>query len=60
MKIEKGKIYKVEEDLFPLYRKGDLFRVIRINTNPYLMPVTAVRLKDGKVYGFHGEEFEVW
>lgn len=58
MKQEKNKIVKIKESLEPLYRKGDLFRIIKINTDKDLVPVVAVRLKDNVVYGFEGDEFE--
>lgn len=42
----------------PLFRKGDKFRIIKINDDPNLMPIEAVRLKDGEIYGFEEGELE--
>lgn len=52
------KLFRAKENFEPLYNKGDLFKLIRINTDPDLMELECVRLKDGKIYGFDRNELE--
>jgi len=52
------KIMKTKEDFDPLYRKGDLFKIVKINDDPNLVKIEAMRLKDGQVYGFDESELE--
>lgn len=42
----------------PLYREGDMFVILEITNEKWLMPITAKRLKNGRVYGFHKDELE--
>lgn len=42
----------------PLFRKGDKFKIIKINDDPNLMPIEAIRLKDRQIYGFEEGELE--
>jgi len=51
-----NKIFKATEDFYPLYRKGDIFKIIKVNNNPNLMDIMAVRIKDRKVYYFDKKE----
>lgn len=51
-------IVKAKEDYHPLYRKGDKFKIIKINKNPELMPIESMRIKDGEIYGFFDDELE--
>jgi hypothetical protein len=55
--VEKMK-YKAKESFSPLYRKGDIFIIIKRNTDKNLTPIEARRLKDGNVYGFREGELE--
>jgi len=50
--------YKAKESFSPLYRKGDIFIIIKRNTDKNLTPIEARRLKDGNVYGFREGELE--
>ena len=50
------KIQKVKHSTHPLYHQGDLFRVVRNNSDTNRMPIEAERLKDGCVYGFEEGE----
>ena len=52
------KLFRAKETFEPLYHKGDLFKIIRVNTNPDLMELEGIRLKDGKIYGFEKSELE--
>lgn len=54
--MKTGEIFTIKESFFPLYRKGDKFKIIKINNNPDLMPVEAVDLRSRVVYGFTEEE----
>lgn len=56
MKI--GKKFKVKETIKGLYRKGDIFEIVKINDDPDLMTIEAMRLKDGETYGFEEEDTE--
>ena len=56
MKI--GYVLKTKEDFKPLFRKGDLFRIVKINEDENLMPIEAIRLKDREVYGFEVGELK--
>ena len=47
-----------KEDCMPLFRKGDRFVIIKRNSNPQLMPLEAMKLKDHRVYGFYEGELE--
>jgi len=49
---------KAKKDFIPLYRKGDKFKIIKKNKETELMPIEAMRLKDGQVYGFEEGELE--
>ncbi len=51
-------LFRAKETFEPRYNKGDLFKIIKINTNPNLMELECVRLKDGEVYGFEKNELE--
>lgn len=51
-------IFEAKEDYFPLYRKGDKFIIVKINKNPDLMPIEALRLKNKKIYGFEEDELK--
>lgn len=53
-----NQVVKTKEDFMPLYRKGEKFKVIRINKDENLMPVEAVSFKTGEIYGFEEKEFE--
>ena len=50
------KKFKAKEDYFPLYRKGDEFIIVKVNKDPDLMPIEAMRLKNKAIYGFEKEE----
>ena len=52
------KLFRAKETFEPLYYKGDLFKIIKVNTNHDLMELECVRLKDGKIYGFEKNEIE--
>lgn len=56
--MKKGDIVKVKEGEPPLYLKGDKFKILRINENPDLMPIVAMRFKDKELYGFEEDELE--
>lgn len=58
MKLVKGKIVRVKDELYPLYKKRDKFKIIKINKNKYLTPIEAIHLKSRKVYGFYRDELE--
>ena len=49
---------RTKEEFKPLYRKGDRFKIIKINQDEGLTPIEAFRLKDGKCYGFELNELE--
>jgi len=36
----------------PLFYEGDKFKIVKINTDQDLMPIEAVKIKSGRVYGF--------
>ena len=44
------KLFRAKETFEPLYYEGDLFKIIKVNTNPDLMELECIRLKDGKIY----------
>ena len=52
------KLFRAKETFEPIYYKGDLFKIIKVNTNPDLMELECVRLKDGEIYGFRKDELE--
>jgi len=54
--MEKIKIAK--ETMHPLYQKGDKFEIIKLNSDPDLVPIIAKRLKTGDMYGFYEGELE--
>ena len=56
--MKKGQIVKSIEDFRPLFRKGDLFKIIKINKDPALMNVEALHLRDKQIYGFDTWELE--
>ena len=56
MKI--GQIKKTKYSFFPLYKEGDSFKIVQLNTNVNLMPVEAMRLRDKKIYGFEDGELK--
>ena len=58
-KLEKGTIFISKEGFYPLYQKGDQFKVVRINRKSHLVPIEARRLKTGKIYGFYKEEIDI-
>ena len=53
-----GEIKKVNHDFESLYRKGDKFKIIRLNKDEDLMPIEAMRLKNRQIYGFEENELE--
>jgi len=54
--MKEKQIVKAKEDYYPLYRRGDKFKIIIINKNPDLMPIEALHLRKNKIYGFFKEE----
>lgn len=56
MKI--NKIFKAKESFYPLYKKGDKFKIIKLNNDPDLTPIEALHLKSKEVYGFVESELE--
>jgi len=56
--MKKGDIMKVKEGEPPLYLKRDKFKILKINENPDLMPIVAMRLKDKETFGFEEDELE--
>lgn len=54
-----GNKFKVDHDYMPLYKKGDLFKIIKINEDPDLMRVEAVNLRNNQVLGFSEEEVTI-
>lgn len=56
MKI--GQIKKTKDEFFPLYKEGDSFKIVQLNTNVNLMPIEAMRIKDKRTYGFWEGELE--
>ena len=54
MKI--GQIKIAKESFSPLYMKGDKFKIIKLNTDYNLKPIEALRIKDGRIYGFEEGE----
>jgi hypothetical protein len=56
--VKINQIVIVKEGLFSLYRKGDKFKIIKINDEPDLMPIEALHLRTKEIYGFVEEEFE--
>ena len=56
MKFEKGDIFIAKEEFIPLYRKGDRFRIVKINRDKGLLPIEALHLRTGNVYGFYRDE----
>lgn len=53
------KIYISKIDCEPLFRKGDKFIIMNINTNPNLMEIEAMKLKSKRIYGFNEGELEL-
>jgi hypothetical protein len=53
-----GQIVTAKEDYSPLYKKGDKFRIVKINKDSNLTQIEAMRLKDKNVYGFDKNELE--
>ena len=56
MKVEKGFIFIAKEGFEPLYRKGDKFKIIKFNKDKDLLPIEALHLRTGNVYGFYRDE----
>lgn len=56
MKI--GQIKKAKESFVPLYFKGDEFKIVKLNKDVNLVPVEAMRIKGGIIYGFGEDELE--
>jgi len=52
------KMLKAKESFKPLYSKGDLFKIVKRNTDPELVAIEAMRMKDGWIYGFEEGELE--
>lgn len=48
----KGEIVKTKSEFKPLFKKGEKFKIIRMNFEDGLMPVEAKSLRTGEVYGF--------
>jgi len=57
MEFKVGQIVKTKKDFMPLFRKGEKFKIIRINTDERLMPIEALSLFSKEIYGFEKEEF---
>lgn len=52
------KIKKAKQSFYPLFRKGDEFKIVGENNSSFLMPIEAMHLKSGEVYGFEEWELE--
>jgi len=51
-------ILKTKQEFEPLYIKGERFKIIKTNHDKQLMPIEAVSLRTGFVYGFELGELE--
>ena len=54
--MREGQIVKSKEDYRPLYKKGDKFKIIKLNTGENLMPIEALHLRTKEIYGFNRNE----
>ena len=50
--------YRAKEGCEPLYRKNDIFVIVKRNSEDGIAPIEAMRLKDKKIYGFDEDELE--
>lgn len=57
MSLKVNQIVKVKEGFYPLYYKGEKFRIIKLNKNKDLMPVEMKSLRTKETFGF--EKFEI-
>lgn len=57
MEIKLNNFYIVNHDCEPLFRKGDRFKVIKLNEDKNMLPITAVNFR-GEVLGFEENELE--
>lgn len=57
-KLKVGQVYTSKIDFEPLFFKGDKFRIVSLNTDENLTPISALKLKSGKIYGFNENELE--
>jgi len=53
-----GQIKKAKYSFYPIYKNGDKFKIIQLNENIDLMPIEAMCIKDGRIYGFWEGELE--
>jgi hypothetical protein len=51
-------LVRAKDDCFPLFKKGDLFKITQINEDPELMPIEAIHINTKDVYGFEKEELQ--
>jgi hypothetical protein len=60
MEFKKGVKCKPKKDFFPLYKKGDLFVIVRTDftDEEQLVPIEAMRIKDKRKYFFDKDELE--
>jgi hypothetical protein len=49
---------RAKADFHPLYRRGDAFKIVKINSDPDRMPIEALHLWSKQVYGFEEGELE--
>ena len=56
--IIKMKKYIAKEDYSPLYRKGDEFSILETTNDEGRLPITAKRLRDGRIYYFNEGDLE--
>jgi hypothetical protein len=56
--MKKYELYKAKEGSYPLFKKGDLFVIVKRNTDENRTPIEAQRLIDNEIYGFNEGELE--
>ena len=54
----KQNLKKAKEDFKSLYKKDDLFKIIKINKEPEMMPIEALHLKSQQIFGFVEDELK--
>lgn len=50
------KVKSAREGFEPLYKRGDKFIIVKLNSDPNLTPIEAKHLRSGRIYGFNEGE----
>ena len=59
IRLKKGMFFTPKQEFYPLYRKGDKFKIVKINKEKDLLPIESLHLRTKQIYGFERDEIQI-